>query len=455
MATTLAAWTDFSQISEKYKSHDSCRLFLTDLHTPARTRARSRAICRASARRIASARVFDREPLRAQNLAIRRRERIRSIRNSACYRWIIMLDGSTSTHFDRADSFVEPPLSRDALHARFLRRKREQSAWDAEEARDLRIAESLQHWTHYGCVTIVEYLEVYCGIEPRTALERLRVSLALADLPLLEAELESGTFQFSHVKELTRIAVADTEEEWVDHTRGMTYREVQRAIAGHVRGDRPTDPTQPDERRRFVGFHIKRSTAARLHALLRSLESERGDRFVDDDDRVNALCDRAEATSRAGATSDSASTPAQVWITTDGHAFANGVELDDAELATLTCDATIMGHVDDADARPHHTLSAKKRRRILARDMHQCRVPGCRARHHLDVHHLVHREHDGDDSDANLVTLCGGHHRLHHAGLLDITGRAPTELTFRRVHDDEEQSRPRGREPHRAAARTR
>ncbi|MGE0403744.1 MAG: HNH endonuclease signature motif containing protein [Kofleriaceae bacterium] len=350
-----------------------------------------------------------------------------------------MLDGSTS--FIDADAFVPSPLSADALHARFLRRKRDQSAWDAEEARDLRLADANQHWTHYGCVTIVEYLEVYCGIEPRTALERIRVSIALADLPLLEAELEASTFQFSHVKELTRILVPETEEEWIDHTRGMTYREVQRAVAGHVRGDRPTDPTQPDERRRFVGFHIKPSTAARLHAILRALENERGDRFIDDDDRINALCDRATATA------EHASTPPQVWITTDGHAFANGVELDDAEVATWTCDATIMGHVDDPDAHPQHALTPRKRRRILARDGLQCRVPGCRSRHKLDVHHIIHREHGGDDADANLVTLCSGHHRLHHAGFLEITGHAPDEVMFRRANaDDDEGSRPRGHE---------
>ena len=406
-----------------------------------------------------------------------------------------MLDGSTSilvndSTADARDSIVQHdlhrPMTRDALHARFIRRKREQSAWDAEESRDLRIAEALQLWTHFGCVTIIEYLEVFCGIEPRTALERIRVSLALAELPLLEAELEASTFQFSHVKELTRVLVAETEEEWVNHTRGMTYREVQRAVAGHVRGDRPTDPTEADERRRFVGFHVKPSTAARLFAVLKHLESERGDRFVDDDDRLNALCDRAYATvvpsSANGAspmhcgcadttsTNASASTntpckppctsakaagtsanapccaPAQVWITTDGHGFANGVELDDAELATLICDATIMGHVDDPNARPRHTISPKQRRRILARDMHRCCVPGCRATHHLDVHHIVHREHGGDDSDANLVTLCSGHHRLHHMGLLDITGHAPDGLTFRRVNTDEreETSCPRG-----------
>ncbi|MGE0402041.1 MAG: hypothetical protein AB7T06_35390, partial [Kofleriaceae bacterium] len=59
-----------------------------------------------------------------------------------------MLDGSTSVDIKGAsiDTCDTWPLTRDALHARFLRRKREQSAWDAEEARDLRIAESLQLW---------------------------------------------------------------------------------------------------------------------------------------------------------------------------------------------------------------------------------------------------------------------------------------------------------------------
>ena len=71
------------------------------------------------------------------------------------------------------------------LHARFVRRRRQRAAWDAEEARDLRAAEKLRLWTQYGCVTLVEYLEVRCGIDPRTALERIRVSHALGELPLI------------------------------------------------------------------------------------------------------------------------------------------------------------------------------------------------------------------------------------------------------------------------------
>jgi hypothetical protein len=328
----------------------------------------------------------------------------------------------------REDMMAVESAAHLKLHARFMRRKRQQSAWDAEEARDLRSAEAVQLWTQFGCVTIVEYMEVLCGIEPRTALERLRVAHALGELPLLEAEFEHGTYQHSHVRELTRVVVAETEEEWIAHTRGMTYREVQQAVAGHVRGDRPSDPTAPDERRRFFGWHLRPSTIARVLAVLGELEAERGERFVDDDDKVNAWCDAA------GGNGENA--PAQVWITEDGRGFANGIELDDAELGTLTCDATIMGHVDDPQARATPTISPRTRKRLLARDGNRCTVPGCRSKRHLDLHHIVHRENGGDNSDRNTTTLGGGHHRLHHAGLLAISGIAAKALVFRRARPD-------------------
>ena len=325
---------------------------------------------------------------------------------------------------------------RATLHARFVQRRRQRAAWDAEEARDLRAAERLRLWTQYGCVTLVEYLEVRCGIDPRTALERIRVSHALGELPLIEARLEEGALAFSHVKELTRVVVPETEEEWVAHTAGKTYREVQKACAGRVRGDRPTDPTRPDERLRFWGLHVKPSTMARITALLAELEAERGDRFVDDDDKANALCDAIGTGEKK---------PAQIWVTPDGHAFANGVEIDEDELATAACDATFMGDVGDENARAKPSITEAKRRRLLARDGNRCTVPGCRSRRHLELHHVVHQEDGGGHEDGNLTALCGGHHRLHHAGLLAIAGTAPHALTFRRARADEEEG-PRSRE---------
>jgi len=49
-----------------------------------------------------------------------------------------------------------------------------------------------------------------------------------------------------------RLTSSKTEFTWVSRVNayapGMTFREIQHAVAGHVRGDRPMDPTRPDER---------------------------------------------------------------------------------------------------------------------------------------------------------------------------------------------------------------
>jgi hypothetical protein len=70
-------------------------------------------------------------------------------------------------------------------------------------------------------------------------------------------------------------------------------------------------------------------------------------------------------------------------------------------------------------------------RRILHRDDYRCQAPGCTARNHLEVHHIVFRSRGGTDVDENLITLCHAHH--HHAvhrQTLRITGRAPFDLTW-------------------------
>jgi hypothetical protein len=70
-------------------------------------------------------------------------------------------------------------------------------------------------------------------------------------------------------------------------------------------------------------------------------------------------------------------------------------------------------------------------RQILERDEYRCQAPGCTARRHLEVHHIVFRSRRGTDDRGNLITLCHAHH--HHAvhrETLRVTGRAPHTLTW-------------------------
>ena len=46
------------------------------------------------------------------------------------------------------------------------------------------------------------------------------------------------------------------------------------------------------------------------------------------------------------------------------------------------------------------------------------------------AHHLVHWADGGDTSLANLILLCGHHHRLIHAGPWQIRRTGPNEFEF-------------------------
>ena len=165
-----------------------------------------------------------------------------------------MFDQSSATGTEGTHEAHAPAWQQ--LHGAMKSATRRRCAWDAEHARHLREADAMQLWSHFGYVSILEYLEREHGIDPRTANDRLRVSHALGELPMLEAELEAGTFQYSHVKELTRVLTPETEDEWIAAARGKTCAEVQAMVAGRRKGDGPEDPGDPDLRVRRMTIEM-------------------------------------------------------------------------------------------------------------------------------------------------------------------------------------------------------
>ncbi|MGB6056653.1 MAG: DUF222 domain-containing protein [Microthrixaceae bacterium] len=111
----------------------------------------------------------------------------------------------------------------------------------------------------------------------------------------------------------------------------------------------------------------------------------------------------------------------------------------------MTCDADIditwnQGTTPFAYSRKHRTPPGRLRREIERRDRYMCRVPGCGLSRWLQAHHIIHWEDGGDTITENLATLCPRHHRMHHKGLLGITGNPdlpggdPDGLKFTNQH---------------------
>src|SRR6478672_2417039 len=90
---------------------------------------------------------------------------------------------------------------------RALRRIAERrAALDAEEPRWIREALRAEIWLELGMVSMLEYLEARLGYGPRAAQDRIRVALALDELPAIARTLQHGELSFSAVRELTRVA---------------------------------------------------------------------------------------------------------------------------------------------------------------------------------------------------------------------------------------------------------
>lgn len=129
---------------------------------------------------------------------------------------------------------------------------RHRSALDAAEAFDLVRAEQMKIYVCFGYATHYEYMERVLGYGPHAARERMRVARALTTLPETTAALARGEVTYSAVRELTRVATAETEADWLASTRGMVANQVERAVAQHRLGDRPEDPRRPDLRTRMT-----------------------------------------------------------------------------------------------------------------------------------------------------------------------------------------------------------
>jgi hypothetical protein len=254
----------------------------------------------------------------------------------------------------------------------------------------------------------------------------VRVAEALEAMPALEQAHASGELSYSAVREITRIATRRTERAWLAACRGKTVKEIVELLAEREPGDRPESPRKPDLRMKKKTLEYPPHVEAILRQCRAKLEAEMGERVAE-----HEVLEAMGLAFLRGGSATSGSAPAQIAISVCpsckvARQNGAGVEfaISPATFERAACDAQWLGNVDDGHGRAAQDVTPAKRKRVLARDKHRCRVPGCRSAQNLEVHHIRHRAHGGSSTMSNLVTLCGGHHALYHEGKLIIRGTA-------------------------------
>jgi hypothetical protein len=311
---------------------------------------------------------------------------------------------------------------------------RERSAHDSNLGRWLLQGFRLGVHRLHGYGSFREYADRVFGFTGRTTEERLRTAEALEDLPLLAKAFEEGSVSFSVVRELTRVATAETEAGWLEAAHGRTARDVERLVSGRDRGDSPTDPRRLKAERRRVTFNLSAEAYAMLREARRAL-TQRCGHGLDDDSLVALL---AEAALSGGKERDAGRSAYQVALTVcescrnaTQEAGGEPVAVDGATVAMADCDGQRVGRLDaPSPERASQTIPPRIRRAVLKRHHERCAVPGCEHGAFVHVHHIELRSEGGTHDPERLVPLCSAHHRAVHDGRLVVSGMYSAGFAF-------------------------
>jgi hypothetical protein len=142
---------------------------------------------------------------------------------------------------------------------------------------------------------------------------------------------------------------------------------------------------------------------------------------------------------------DDGGTGATVVVTTTLETLTTGIGhgiLDDGtripieDVRRLACDAVIIPAVLGSSSQPldigraTRVVPAGMRRALILRDVH-CAFPGCETpAKWCEAHHIKYWSQLGPTALANLVLLCGPHHRLLHHSDWDVAAGADGRPVF-------------------------
>jgi hypothetical protein len=289
------------------------------------------------------------------------------------------------------------------------------------------------------------------------------VARRLEEFPRCAEGMREGRLSLDQVGVIAARAGQGSDEHYAQLASVATVNQLRTAVRLEPRpepGPRPAPErsitSTSDEQGSCYRIRLDHHDAAKFDAALAShrdaliaeWKHDHGDGAGDLDQRP-PLPNTGEAFMRlieAGWDADAARRPHGQHTTVVVHvdveqrvaALHLGPLLTDAEHRYLTCDATCEvwferhGEVIGA-GRTTRLINRRLRRALEHRDP-MCAVPGCDATRGLHAHHIQHWEDGGPTELANLVLLCPYHHRLHHRGLITITG--PTDALTVTDEDD-------------------
>src|SRR6187551_3254771 len=131
-------------------------------------------------------------------------------------------------------------------HEAVLELAKERALLEGREGTSLLQAQRERVHQHLGYGAFAEYTDRHLGYCHRTTTDKLRTAEALELLPELARAQQEGHLHASAVRELARVATAETESDWIEAAKGRRVRDVEQLVSGRARGDHPTSAPRPE-----------------------------------------------------------------------------------------------------------------------------------------------------------------------------------------------------------------
>ncbi|HEY3700809.1 MAG TPA: DUF222 domain-containing protein [Acidimicrobiales bacterium] len=314
-----------------------------------------------------------------------------------------------------------------------------------------------QDWREDGATSMADWLVARLGLAHRQAREWVRVARSLDEMPTLAAAFGEGRLCFDQLAPATKLADPETEAAVAERARGCSAAQLDAA----ARRGRPVPTKEANDahRRRSlrlwwdeeggvlrISGRLADAEGAVVATAIGRLAEVAGPDPVTklyepyESRCADALVELASTNLATAADGDTATVVihADPVVMGGGDVLAEieaGPQISTETARRLACDA--RWHLVAEGGTGEALGLGRSRRQVprwLARQLRRrdrgCRFPGCARARWLHAHHLVHWADGGPTDPANLVMLCGHHHRLIHEGGWRIEGHPGDELCF-------------------------
>src|SRR5688572_25296049 len=132
-----------------------------------------------------------------------------------------------------------PGLPAREVRAQLKRARRLHDAGKRALAFYLYEMQTRRHYQETGHESAVHYAVARLGMKRRSARELVIAGRLLSELSKSDEAFCEGRITWSQLRLLANVATPETELEWIAKAEALTYLELERAIAGLAKGDRP------------------------------------------------------------------------------------------------------------------------------------------------------------------------------------------------------------------------